>query len=758
MTINNFKNAISIQIDRMINLSSELFYVEVDRDELFELYLESFPEGTNPIFIKRTVHDCSCCKGFIRNIGHLVAIINGRIETIWDVQVDDFFQTVADALSQKVKSKDIAGVYRYVQNTLGGKTNTEKVVKGGLYVENIYEHLHYMLPPKFVNTTDIATVRGNYRTNKEVLERSLTEISLEASETVIELIEQNSLYRGEEFLHIVKKFQSVKNEFDLQLPKNRDIFLWIMSADLKEAGRFKNTVIGTLLHDLSIGTELEEAVKKFETKVAPTNYKRPTALITQSMINRAEEEIIELGIEKSLARRFATAKDLTVNNVMFVDKPTKKKMKKEKKKKSILAELEPTKIAIDPDKIQKINIDEFVATILPHAENIEVMVENKQVNNLMSVIAPKNRKSPNIMKWENPFSWSYNGEVTDSIRERVKKAGGNVEGFMRFSLSWDYYDDLDIHIIEPTGNEIFYANKRSSYSGGFLDIDMNVQPNTLEPVENIAWADRGGILDGKYKVFVENFTKRDMSASGFEIEMEIDGQTSRFVYDKPLRNKEQVLVIEFEYRYEQGLKTVESLSPSTTSKEIWGINTQKWTKVEMILNSPNHWNGQQTGNRHFFFILNKCLNPDKARGFYNEFLRNELNEHRKVFELLSSKMKTEPSDKQLSGVGFSSTQENSLLCRVTGKFDRTMMITFAPPRLTVKPDIIDSRVFSVVGLCEICKRDVTNIDSRLPCPRCVRIFHTSHFLEYHRVSGVCAVCKESVTQHQIDEIVQLATV
>ena len=753
MSLNNFKNAVCNQIDRMISLGTELFYVNVERDELFVLYLASFPEGTNPIFRERTVHDCSCCKGFIRNAGHMVALINGKMETIWDVRIGDFHDEVAFRLKTRVRSKKIDGIYRQIEKTLGGPENRETLESG---IVNIYEHFYYTLPSQFVNTTDIATIRGNYRTNKEVLERSLTEISFEASELVIELIEQNSLYRGEEFLHIVKSFQGIKEELNLVLESDRDMFLWLKSAEIKEAGRFKNTVIGTLLHDLSIGTELEEAVKKFESKVAPTNYKRPTALVTQSMIDKAEGVIADLGIEKSLARRFAVAKDLTVNNVIFASSSTKKKMKKEKKRKGVLATLEPTK-SIDPDKIQKINIDEFVATILPHTKNVEVMVENSHINNLMSVIAPTNRKSPNIMKWDNPFSWSYNGEVTDTIKERVKRAGGNVEGFMRFSLSWDYYDDLDIHIIEPSGNEIFYGNQRSYNSGGWLDVDMNVQPNdSLEPVENIAWADGSRIQEGRYKVFVENYTKRNMSASGFEVQMEIDGNTSLFVYDKPLRYKEQIVVIEFDYKRSTGLKPVKSLPSSTTSKEVWSIETQKWSKVNMIMNSPNHWNGEQVGNRHFFFILDDCLNPDKARGFYNEFLGNELIEHRKVFELMSSKMKTDHSDKQLSGVGFSSTQENSLLCRVSGKFDRTVMITFA--NIVGRFDKFEDVVVYEVGFCEICKRDVNNVDSRLPCPNCNAIFHTSHYLEYHRVSGKCSICRESITQRQIDTIVQLATV
>ena len=92
--------------------------------------------------------------------------------------------------------------------------------------------------------------------------------------------------------------------------------------------------------------------------------------------------------------------------------------------------------------------------------------------------------------------------------------------------------------------------------------------------------------------------------------------------------------------------------------------------------SPNHWDNNAEGNRHFFFILDGCNNPEEIRGLYNEFLDNSLNTHRKVFEVLAGKMKCPVSKEQLSGVGFSSTQRNELICKVAGSFTRTLKIKF----------------------------------------------------------------------------------
>jgi len=69
---------------------------------------------------------------------------------------------------------------------------------------------------------------------------------------------------------------------------------------------------------------LDEAVKSFETKVAPTNYKRTSSLITKSMIQNAEKMVLSLGVEESLSRRHSVMEDITINNVLFADRSTKK--------------------------------------------------------------------------------------------------------------------------------------------------------------------------------------------------------------------------------------------------------------------------------------------------------------------------------------------------------------------------------------------------------------------------------------------------
>ena len=281
-----------------------------------------------------------------------------------------------------------------------------------------------------------------------------------------------------------------------------------------------------------------------------------------------------------------------------------------------------------------------------------------------------------FIKCSNRFSWTYAGELTDSIKERVKQAGGSVTGDLRCSLSWFNTDDLDLHMIEAGGNHIYFSNKRSHGTGGSLDVDMNAGGrHRTDPVENITYPSRGRMEDGIYKLFVNQYTVRNSSNVGFEVEIEFDGQVHHFSYPKRLTQKENVQVAEIQLKNGEFKITKAHLDSNQTPRTIWGVQTRAFQRVETVMLSPNHWDGQ-VGNRHVFFFLEGCKNEGKARGFFNEFLTQELEQHRKVLEIVGAKVQVADSDDQLSGLGFSSTKRNTVLCRVRGSFKRDLKIVF----------------------------------------------------------------------------------
>jgi hypothetical protein len=672
MEFNEFKLAIQRQFNKM--KEQQLFRVSLDKDKLWETYLSSYPEGTNPIFRERTNHDCQCCRSFIKSVGNMVSIDNGKLVSIWDVTVGGEYQVVTDALSTFVKSYEVDNMFLHFEKNIGVDKNYQNTENGIL----TWEHFHIQLPDKFIcRKIDIGTKLGDIRSTKDVMIRSLKEITTESVDTVLELIAQNSLYRGEENRFVLDEFLKLKKAFDkCKTPQEQDIFCWSrLSATPTSISKIRNTSIGTLLVDLSEGIDLERAVKAFESKVAPTNYKRPTALVTKAMIENAKQKLEELGLTSSLERRFAILEDISINNVLFADRSARKRMD------NVFDEIsaKTSDKVKNLDKVEEVTIDQFISNILPKVDSIEVMFENKHSSNLVSLIAPCDLTAKNMFKWPNPFSWSYNGEMTDSIKERVKTAGGNVEGDLRCSLSWYNYDDLDLHMKELSSRyEIYYGNRCSlSPNYGMLDVDMNANSgSTRTPVENICYADRRKMREGVYELLVHQFCCREMTNVGFEVEIEFDGVIHTFVYAKPVRHEDVVSVAKIQYSKKDGFKIIESLPSTQAVKEVWGIPTQTFHKVSVMMLSPNYWDNKVVGNKHYFFMLENCINDGKTRGFYNEFLTSELDQHRKVFEIVGSKMKTEESPNQLSGLGFSSTQRNSIMCRVKGSFTRTIKITF----------------------------------------------------------------------------------
>ena len=89
MEFSDFRDAVKNQIEKMSE--HDLFEADVSSEELWQTYLQSFPAGSNPVFRERTVHDCSCCRQFIRDAGAMVAIVDGEIVTPWDICAEGHF-------------------------------------------------------------------------------------------------------------------------------------------------------------------------------------------------------------------------------------------------------------------------------------------------------------------------------------------------------------------------------------------------------------------------------------------------------------------------------------------------------------------------------------------------------------------------------------------------------------------------------------------------------------------------------------------
>lgn len=670
--MNDFRTFAALLAAQFTRLSQhELFVVDLAGDDVWQAYLAAFPEGTNPIYRVRTEHDGSYDRNFVRKVGNVVALVNGQVQTIWDLPNAAYpYNEVCAVLAAKVRAAAIVSVFRSKETKLGYESTVERLEEGATHR---WYHFHADIHQRHC-VASVGEAVGEVNTKLGVYQRALTELKLDAIDAVIDLASGNNLYRGAEFLPQVSKlrtlFLDAKNASRASDPLAGNHQLWAsFTSNPASVTLLRNTAIGTLLVDLSEGVDLEAAVRAFESKVAPTNYRRTTALITPRMVEEASKTLADLGLEPALERRFATLADVSVNNVLWVNNDVQDKMK------DGIAGLLANDVSAPAGKVDKavdISVDEFMRNVLPKVSSLEALVTNRLSSNLASLTAPVHPDAPKLFKWDNGFGWSYNGNITDSIKERVKAAGGNVNAKLRVSLAWFNHDDLDLHAECPDGH-VFYAAKdgqgrygRGVRNGQILDVDMNAGHGTTRtPVENLSWVDP---QDGTYRVWVNQFSKRETSNVGFVIEIDGDGAKAQFSYDRGVSGDVEVFSFTVRHGRVENFKVgSKSLVGGGISQEKWELKTETFVKVNTLLLSPNHWDDQAVGNKHWFFVLDGCVNDEPTRGIYNEFLRPELDKHRKVFEVLGNRAKCQPTPDQLSGLGFSSTQRNTLTVRAKGK-------------------------------------------------------------------------------------------
>ncbi|MBR1449345.1 MAG: hypothetical protein IJ588_11455 [Prevotella sp.] len=87
------------------------------------------------------------------------------------------------------------------------------------------------------------------------------------------------------------------------------------------------------------------------------------------------------------------------------------------------------------------------------------------------------------------------------VPRNVMEIGGN--GDLKVTLQWDFYADIDLHVVEPSGEEIDYTNKDSN-SGGELDVDDT--DGGRGAAENIFW--RSNPPRGQYEVSLVYYAEK----------------------------------------------------------------------------------------------------------------------------------------------------------------------------------------------------------------------------------------------------------
>lgn len=471
-------------------------------------------------------------------------------------------------------------------------------------------------------------------------------------------------------MEVLVNWRSDKEEYD---KINTDEFVWYLAIKgMKDRTllKYRNSVIGSLITDLYEGKDLESAVKSYESKVAPANYKRPKAIVTTRMVDDAKAKLEELGFLESIYRDPAKITDIPSDKILFTSQETRALSVFDDLKKDANNNINKK---VNLKEAKEVSMKDFFE-ILPNVRKIDLYPNLDVKSSKVVLTKPYYEDSPSPFKWDNGFSWSYTDtDSADSITQRVKNAGGNVDGEVRFSLSWDNTDDLDI-ILESvyTGGMIYFNRKRAF--GGELDIDANFMDIMENPVENIYWNRISDMPDGKYYVRVNNYTKRTNSDQGFKLQTAFLGEVTTYSScpSNDTKHHEVMLTV---YKNGRNIDVID-VNERLSKEDISGKH--QFIEVKNILKSPNAWGDKVIGNEHVIFLVDDIEVKFHVRGFFNEQLNATLNEHRKVTEVLGNKLKLDPvkfeGNDIAKGYGFSTTSNKNFYLRLTFENGRKELI------------------------------------------------------------------------------------
>jgi hypothetical protein len=691
--------------------TGKLFRVAMTGQQVWDLYLASFTETENPVFRdpSSTTKNCNHCNNFFRRYGNIVSIGEDySVTTMFDVEASEEYATAAKALATAIKAAPVTEVFFETFNELNSlpyesctkasatfqlgtasnpkRYTKEEAEKFGVVKPNeirIFDHIHVFVDKTFVDSTgsSVESIMGTYRDAKNVFQRAMETISLDTLHLVRDLINQGSLLDGTTHLYKIEQIIPLKKEYDELTASQRNNWCWAKSYKLPFA-KFRNELIGVLCSELSEGEDLNTACQSWNKRVDPVNYMKTTAPITQRQIAEAKQFVEENGYTESFERRFATIDDIKVSEILHsnVGDGGIKEV-------SIFDSVQATSTRhkrSEFDGIEEVSIEKFMKDILPTCTSVEMFLTNNHEGNMVSLTTAKNPASKPIFKWDNNYSWTFNGNLAgkSQIKEAVKTAGGRVDGVLRFSMIWNESgqdrSDLDAWCQQPNGQEIGYntgfrKDRGNTYSqfGGQLDLD-NTDPGRDVGVENIYFADLSKMRNGIYRFWVNQFSSRN--SQGFKAEIEFDGETYLYEYNKPVSGKISVA----EITLTNGVFSIKHILPESavSSKEIYGLETNKFHKVNLVCLTPNHWGQNNVGNKHYLFMLDGCKSPNAIRGFHNENLLPELATHRKVLEVLGATTLIPSTEKQLSGLGFNSTVNAEVVVKLQGSHKRTLKIKF----------------------------------------------------------------------------------
>jgi hypothetical protein len=157
-------------------------------------------------------------------------------------------------------------------------------------------------------------------------------------------------------------------------------------------------------------------------------------------------------------------------------------------------------------------VDAFYDLTLPTGTSLEDLVVG---------IAPRLEGGSLQMRYAVAGPEGFGPFATQTMRV-IKVGTGDVQ----VSIAWSGASDIDLHIFDPAGEEIFYDNKQSA-SGGMLDLDSNAAcAIDGRNAENVVWP-ASGAPRGQYRVVVDYYDDCGVAQTDWVVTLQVAGVEAR---------------------------------------------------------------------------------------------------------------------------------------------------------------------------------------------------------------------------------------
>lgn len=365
-----------------------------DAPDLYSLFLENIPEDA------RQHYNCNACRHFVNRFGKLVSInpeTGKQTAVMWGRQVPEFFRAAVKAIKAKVEAASINGVFVSADEALGYSRT------------GAWTHMAVDMPKKMVYKGHIDTAgqqAAKKAEDRRILASCISKYDQEDVESEVNLLRTGVLYRGDQILPMAEWFlETMKMARGKKTAGN---ILWLRAATAPSGFcHIPASMVGTLLDDIAEGRSVDSVKDRFNEKMNPLQYQRPQAAPAAGNVKRAEEIVEKLGLEESLARRYAR-----LDEVQAIWRPGKEKntastggvfsgVPIKGKQSDVKNGVEAPETAMTFEKFRR--------TVLPGARKIELLV-SYHADNYAALLTAVHPDAPPILKWDrederNPFSW-----------------------------------------------------------------------------------------------------------------------------------------------------------------------------------------------------------------------------------------------------------------------------------------------------------------------------------------------------------------